>query len=186
VVFDWYEWNLKGKGKGKISPRTGHEGSEGEYRYSSILSLTSALVVGGWSTSWPGRFTSRKETQYTLYRRLCGPQCRYGRVQKIPPTQGFDSRTLQPLASRCTDWAIHSNKFYRHFNIFPGHKTLQNTSLNFRSWKTWKIWRTSWPPVINKVVQIWPGLFVCKQVTVCPGHIWTTLYLYRVFGSKII
>jgi hypothetical protein len=27
-----------------------------------------------------------------------------------------------------------------------------------------------------KVVQIWPGLFVCKQVTVCPGHIWTTLY----------
>jgi hypothetical protein len=30
---------------------------------------------------------------------------------------------------------------------------------------------------LYKVVQIWPGLFVCKQVTVCPGHIWTTLYL---------
>jgi hypothetical protein len=29
-----------------------------------------------------------------------------------------------------------------------------------------------------KVVQIWPGWFVCKQVTVCPGHIWTTLYVY--------
>jgi hypothetical protein len=28
-----------------------------------------------------------------------------------------------------------------------------------------------------KVVQIWPGLIVCKQVTVCPGHIWTTLYV---------
>jgi hypothetical protein len=27
-----------------------------------------------------------------------------------------------------------------------------------------------------KVVQIWPGLIVCKLVTVCPGHIWTTLY----------
>jgi hypothetical protein len=27
-----------------------------------------------------------------------------------------------------------------------------------------------------KMVQIWPGLFVCKQVTVCSGHIWTTLY----------
>jgi hypothetical protein len=26
------------------------------------------------------------------------------------------------------------------------------------------------------VVQIWLGLIVCKQVTVCPGHIWTTLY----------
>jgi hypothetical protein len=30
-----------------------------------------------------------------------------------------------------------------------------------------------------KVVQIWPGLFVCKQVTVCPDHIWTTLYIVR-------
>ena len=30
---------------------------------------------------------------------------------------------------------------------------------------------------LYKVVQIWPGRFVCKQVTVCPGHIWTTLYL---------
>jgi hypothetical protein len=27
------------------------------------------------------------------------------------------------------------------------------------------------------VVQICPGRFVCKQVTVCPGHIWTTLYV---------
>ena len=24
------------------------------------------------------------------------------------------------------------------------------------------------------MVQIWPGRFVCKEVTVCPGHIWTT------------
>ena len=31
-----------------------------------------------------------------------------------------------------------------------------------------------------KVVQIWPGLFVCKQVTVCPGHIWTTLYIPKL------
>ena len=33
-----------------------------------------------------------------------------------------------------------------------------------------------------KVVQIWPGRFVCKQVTVCPGHIWTTLYI-RHYGK---
>ena len=31
--------------------------------------------------------------------------------------------------------------------------------------------------MMYKVVQIWPGLFLCKQVTACPGHIWTTLYL---------
>jgi hypothetical protein len=26
-----------------------------------------------------------------------------------------------------------------------------------------------------KAVQIWPGLFVCKQAAISPGHIWTTL-----------
>jgi hypothetical protein len=37
-----------------------------------------------------------------------------------------------------------------------------------------------------KVVQIWPGLFVCKQVTVCPGHIWTTLYfIFNKFFPKL-
>ena len=35
------------KGKVKVRPRTGHEGPEGEKRYSSILTLTSALD-GGW------------------------------------------------------------------------------------------------------------------------------------------
>jgi hypothetical protein len=35
-------------GKSKVLPRTGHEGPEGEYRYSSTLSLTLALdEVGG-------------------------------------------------------------------------------------------------------------------------------------------
>jgi len=38
----------KGKGKGKVHPRTDHEGSEREYKYSSTLSLTSSLDgVGG-------------------------------------------------------------------------------------------------------------------------------------------
>jgi hypothetical protein len=46
--------------KGKFVPRTGHEGPEGEYRYSSTPSLTSALVEGGWSTPRPGRFTPGK------------------------------------------------------------------------------------------------------------------------------
>jgi hypothetical protein len=36
--------------KGKVLPRTGHEGPEGEQRYSSILSLTLAVDEGGWST----------------------------------------------------------------------------------------------------------------------------------------
>jgi hypothetical protein len=28
---------------------------------------------------------------------------------------------------------------------------------------------------------MWPGRFVCKQVTVSPGHIWTTLYITKFF-----
>ena len=48
----------------------------------------------------------RKETWCPLYRRLGGPQSRSGRVQKISPTPGFDPRTVQPVASRYTDYAI--------------------------------------------------------------------------------
>jgi hypothetical protein len=40
------ETTYNGK-KGKVHPRTGHKGPEREYRYSSTLSLTLALDVGG-------------------------------------------------------------------------------------------------------------------------------------------
>jgi hypothetical protein len=48
----------------------------GSRRYSSTLSLTSALIGGGWSTPHPGCFTPGKENRYPLYRRLGGPQGR--------------------------------------------------------------------------------------------------------------
>ena len=47
--------------QGKVHPRTGHKDPDGEQRYSSTLSLTSALEVGGWSTPRPGRFAPRKD-----------------------------------------------------------------------------------------------------------------------------
>ena len=68
------------KGKGRVHPRTGHEGPEEEHRNSSTLSLTSALDRGGWSTPRPGHFTPRKQTRYPLYRRLGGPQGQSGQV----------------------------------------------------------------------------------------------------------
>jgi hypothetical protein len=77
---------------GKVPPRTGHEGPEGEYRYSSTLSLTSTLDGGGWSTPHPGRFTPGKDTRYPFYRRVGGPQGRSGRARKISPPPGFDPR----------------------------------------------------------------------------------------------
>ena len=46
------------------------------------------------------------KTRYPLYRRLGGLRGRSGRVRKISPPPGFDPRTVQPVASRYTDWAI--------------------------------------------------------------------------------
>ena len=50
------------------------------------------------------------KTRYPLYRSLDGPQGRCGRVRKISPPPGFDSQTVQPVASRYTDWAIPAHE----------------------------------------------------------------------------
>ena len=55
--------------KGKVYSRTGHEGPDGECRYSSTFSLTSALERRGRSVPHPGLFTPCKEALYPLYRR---------------------------------------------------------------------------------------------------------------------
>ena len=89
--------------KGKVHPRTGHEGPKGEQRYSSTLSLTSALDGGCQSLPHPGHFFPGKETLYPLYRRLGGPQGQSGWVQKISPPLVFDPLTVQPVASRYTN-----------------------------------------------------------------------------------
>ena len=54
-------------------------------------------------TPWP-LFTPAK-TRYPLYRRLDGFQGRSGQVGKISPPPGFDPWTVQPVASRYTDYA---------------------------------------------------------------------------------
>ena len=65
---------------------------------------------GGCSTSRFDRFIPGKETRYPLYRRLGRPQDRSGRVRKISPPPGFDPRTIQPVASRYTDYAIPTHE----------------------------------------------------------------------------
>ena len=93
-----------GKGKGKNHPRTGHESLEGEYRYSSTLSLTSALDGGGGSAPRPYRVTPGKEARYPLCTRLGAPQTRSGQVRKISsPSLGFELLTVKSVASRYSD-----------------------------------------------------------------------------------
>jgi hypothetical protein len=55
-------FHLYSKGKGKLHPRTGHEGPEVEQMYSSTLPSTSVLDGGGrWSAPRSGRFTPGKD-----------------------------------------------------------------------------------------------------------------------------
>jgi hypothetical protein len=67
--------------------------------------MTTALEGSEGSVSRPGRFLPPGKMRYPLYSRLVGPQGRSGRVRKISPTPGFDPRTVQPVASRYTDYA---------------------------------------------------------------------------------
>jgi hypothetical protein len=46
------------------------------------------------------------KTRYPLYMWLGGPQSRSGRVRKISPQPGFDNRTVQPVSSRYTEYAM--------------------------------------------------------------------------------
>jgi hypothetical protein len=57
------------------------------------------------------------DTRYPLYRRLGRPQGRSGRVRKISPPPGFDPRTVQPVASRYTDYAIPAHELLKLWKL---------------------------------------------------------------------
>ena len=97
--------------KGKVHPRTGHDGPEGEQRQSSTLSLSSALV-GGWVVNATPRplYPRKRDPIPSVQEVGWASQSRSGRVGKIsPPRPGFDPRTVQPVASFYTDCDIPAN-----------------------------------------------------------------------------
>jgi hypothetical protein len=65
-------------------PRTGHEGPEGEQRYSFTLSLTSALDGSGWSTALSDPFNPGK-TRYPFTGGWVGPRASLDRCKKSRP-----------------------------------------------------------------------------------------------------
>ena len=93
--------------------RTAHGGSRG-----IALPFHDHGTIRGWVVSVTSRplFTPVK-SRYPLYRRLGGPEGRFGKVRKILPPPGFDPRTVQPVASRYTDWATHSSSYNNRTNI---------------------------------------------------------------------
>jgi len=81
--------------------RTTHRGSRGI----ALLFHDHGTRRGERSASRPGRSLPPGKNRYPLYRRLGGPQGRSRQVRKISPSPGFDPRTVQPVASRYTDYA---------------------------------------------------------------------------------
>jgi len=80
--------------------RKAHRGSRGI----ALLFLDHSTRRGEGSASRPGRSLPPGKTRCPLYRRLCGPQGRSAQVRKISLPPGFDPRTVQPVASRYTDY----------------------------------------------------------------------------------
>ena len=90
--------------KCKVLTTAGHEGPEGEWRYSFTLSLTSALDGGGWLTPRP-----------CFPREWCCTHYKGGWVGPMTDVDGCVKSILHrdsipgpssPLGSRYTDWAI--------------------------------------------------------------------------------
>jgi hypothetical protein len=79
--------------------------------------MTSALDGVGGQPHTQAAFTPGK-TRYPLNRRLGSPQGRSGWVQKTSPTPEFDPRTVQPVASRYTDWAIPAPRYTVYNYLF--------------------------------------------------------------------
>jgi len=90
----------KGKGKGKFHPRTGYEGPEGEYRYSSILSLTSSLVGVGGQRHAPAALPPGKP----------GTHCTGGWVSPRTGLEGVEN--LAPTGIRSADRPARSESLY--------------------------------------------------------------------------
>ena len=90
---------VKSKGKGKFHPIAGHEGPEGEQRYSSTLSLTSSL--DGWVVNATLRPLYPPERPGThCIGGWVGPRAGLNGCGKSRPPLGFDPRTVRSLASR--------------------------------------------------------------------------------------
>jgi len=71
--------------------------------------------VGGQSHA-PAALPAGK-TRYTLYRRLSGHQGQSVQVRKILHPLGFDSWTVQLVASHYTDYAIPAHNKHNHTDL---------------------------------------------------------------------
>ena len=82
------------------------------------------------------------KSRYPLYRRLVGSQGRSGRVRKISLPPAFDPRTILPLASHYTDWAIRAprNKLLPEINFREETVLSYFIKTGEEEWMIWTDW----------------------------------------------
>ena len=87
--------------------RTAYRGSRG-----IALPSNDHRTRRGWGVSLTPLplFTPPGKTWYPSYRRLGGARDRSGQARKTSSPPGFDPRTVQPVASRCTNYATRPTK----------------------------------------------------------------------------
>jgi len=89
-------WKLQ---KGKVYPRTGHEGLEGD----SFFNLSSSW---GWVVNAMPRLLFPRKDLVPMNRRLGAPQGTSGQVWKNSPFTRFDPKTVQPMVSCYTGHTV--------------------------------------------------------------------------------
>jgi hypothetical protein len=83
--------------------------------YSSTL-FVDLGIRNGWSVSVTPRPLSTPGKDPVPIVQEAGPQGRSGQVRKISPSLEFDPQTVQPVASRYTDWATRLTG-YKIYNV---------------------------------------------------------------------
>jgi hypothetical protein len=89
--------------------RTGHEGPEGEQRYSSTVSLTSVLEVGVDDQCHTLPTLALGKDPSTNSAGGVDPTIGLARCGKSGRTLVFDSWTAQPVVSHYIEYAIHTH-----------------------------------------------------------------------------
>jgi hypothetical protein len=89
-----------------VHPWTGHEGPEREQTHGSTLSLTSSLDGVGCQRHAQVALIPGKRSDSHYIGEWVSLRTGLDGCGKSRPPARFDPRTVQPLASRCTDWAI--------------------------------------------------------------------------------
>jgi hypothetical protein len=97
------EVEVKVKVKFNLEPATKTQSSIG-----TALFLISARDRNVWSVPCPGRFTPEKDPVPIVQEAGRAPFS-YGRERKTSPPPQFDRRTVQPVATRYTDYAISAH-----------------------------------------------------------------------------